>query len=410
MTRPRILVLSSLYPAPAEPKAGVFVRERMSRVARHLPLCVVSPRPYFPGQELIRRLRPRYRPPAPTQQVQAGTTVDYPRFFALPGLLRCRDGLAMARAIRPLLTRMRDDFDIIDAHFAYPDGYAATLVGRWLAKPVTITLRGTEVPHARVPCKRRRMIEALTGASRIFSVSASLKQHAESLGIPGEKIQVVGNGVDTHRFYPSDRAAARRRLGIPDEAQVLITVGGLCERKGFHRVIELLPRLRERFPNLHYVVVGGASAEGDWGARLRAQVAALGLGEVVHFTGPLPPEELKAPLSAADCFVLSSRNEGWANVILEAMACGLPVVATDVGGNREVVADERLGRIVPFGDSNALYDALAEALERPWEREAIIAYAAANGWEHRVEQLVSAFNELMVDRIPSSSHACSRRR
>jgi teichuronic acid biosynthesis glycosyltransferase TuaC len=179
---------------------------------------------------------------------------------------------------------------------------------------------------------------------------------------------------------------------------VLISVGGLVERKGFHRVIECLPSLRERFPGLQYLVVGGASAEGDWGARLRELVTYLKLDDVVRFLGSIAPAELKVPLSAADVFVLATRNEGWANVFLEAMACGLPVVTTDVGGNAEVVSDPELGTIVPFGDGEALRNALERALQTNWDRQRILAYAQANSWEQRVGVLVSNFQSLATDK------------
>jgi glycosyltransferase involved in cell wall biosynthesis len=115
---------------------------------------------------------------------------------------------------------------------------------------------------------------------------------------------------------------------------------------------------------------------------------------VVHFLGHVPPDALNVPLSAADVFVLATRNEGWANVFLEAMACGLPVVTTDVGGNREVVCHPELGIVVPFGDPAALESALREALARDWDREAIVAHARANSWDSRIDTLVAAFRPL----------------
>lgn len=395
-SRPPIVVFSTLFPHPGQPNAGVFIRERMFRVGERLPIVVVAPLPWFPLQRSIRRFRPHFRPEAPAHEVQRGVEVYHPRFFSVPGLFKSLDGFFMALGSRALMRRLRNERGIaaLDAHFAYPDGYAASLLGRWLNIPYTITLRGTEVPHGRDPRKRRRMLAALQGAARVFSVAESLKRHVMSLGADGANIQVVGNGVDSAKFAPLDRRAARAELNLPEDARVLITVGGLVERKGFHRVIELLPALRREFPKLHYLIVGGAGAEGDWGPRLKAQVAELGLQDVVHFLGAMPAEELRRPLSAANVFVLATRNEGWANVILEAMACGLPVVATDVGGNHEVVCREELGAIVPFGDAAALQSALRDALRRPWNREAIMAYARDNDWSKRVAVLVDEFTAL----------------
>jgi glycosyltransferase involved in cell wall biosynthesis len=401
-----LVVFSTLFPSAARPGAGLFIRERMFRVAQHRPLAVVSPQPWFPGQSLIRLWRPGYRPQAPALEVQQGIRVYHPRFLAVPGFMRRLDGWSMALGSVLLLRRLRaEGARLIDAHFAFPDGEAAVRLGRWLGLPVTVTLRGTEVPHSRNPAVRPRLARTLKAAARVFSVSASLRRLALELETPAEKTEVVGNGVDTGVFQPVDRAAARFRVGLPEHAKVLISVGGLVERKGMHRVIDCLPALLGRHPELHYLVVGGASPEGDLRAELEAQVARLGLTGRVHFLGEIPPEELKWPLSAADVFVLATRNEGWANVFLEAMACGLPVVATDVGGNAEVVCRPELGTIVPFGDAAALQQALDDALGRDWERAAILAYAQANQWDRRVAQLLRAFESLLDESAAAAQAA-----
>jgi teichuronic acid biosynthesis glycosyltransferase TuaC len=404
---PRLLVLSSLFPSPPRPTAGVFIRERMFRVAAHLPIVVMSPQAWFPGQGLIRILRPGYRPSAPRCEQQQGITIYRPRFLAIPGMLRWLDGFSMGMCCYLTARRLRQQrgVNLIDAHFAYPDGEAAMWLGRWLDLPVTITLRGTEVRHSRQAKLRQRMTKALCAASRVFSVSDSLRQLALSLGVADDKTQVVGNGVDLECFQRMDPHDARQKLGLPLKVPLLISVGALVERKGMHRVIDCLPELLKDHPDLHYVVVGGASPEGDIRAALDAQVARLDLTERVHFLGSLAPNELKWPLSAADVFVLATRNEGWANVFLEAMACGLPVVTTDVGGNAEVVYRAELGSIVPFDDPAALQAALHGALNHTWDRNALRAYAVANGWDDRVTTLVREFYRLVAAHTHSPAYA-----
>jgi len=397
--QPRLLVYSSLFPSAARPGAGLFIRERMFRVAARFPMVVVSPVPWFPLQGLIRRWKPWFRPETTRHEQQQGIDVYYPRFLSFPGVLKSLDGLFMALGSLSLLWQLRRTFrfNLIDAHFAFPDGDAATLLGRWFRVPVTITLRGTEVPLARYRLRRRRMLLALRRASRIFAVADSLKRHVTALGAPEYKILVVGNGVDISKFYPLPQVDAREHLQLPENVPTLISVGGLVERKGFHRVIEVLTALREDFPELQYLVVGGPGPEGDWQARLKQQVIELGLQDAVRFLGSMPGEQLKLPLSAANVFVLATRNEGWANVFLEAMACGLPVVTTGVGGNAEVVCRPELGTIVPFGDSGALERALREALKKNWSREKILAYARDNAWEKRVDVLAQEFKQLLAE-------------
>lgn len=390
---PRILVFSSLFPSPAEPGAGLFIRERMFRVAQHLPMVVVAPRPWFPGQGLIRLFRPHFRPPAPRFEIDEGIEIHRPRFLSLPGLCKWADGrlmaLGAARTIRRLKRRL--GIDMIDAHFLYPDGYAATRIARELDLPCTVTLRGTEPRMAADRKLRTRLIQAAKEATRLFAVAGSLARVAEDLGAPSEKIRVIGNGVDSQRFRPHDRAAARAELEIPEDAPVLISVGTLVERKGFHRVIDCLPGLQAKYPNLRYLIVGGSGPEGDWSDQLRERVQRRNLGTSVQFLGHRSPDELPRILSAADVFVLATANEGWANVFLEAMACGLPVVTTDVGGNREVVADERLGTVVALDDPAALESALGHALQTEWDRESIRSYAEANDWNQRVTTLLREF-------------------
>ena len=391
-----IMVLSSLFPSRVRPSAGLFVRERMFRVAQQRPLFVVSPVPWFPLQGLVRRWKPDYRPQPEFCEEQRGICVYYPRYLALPLLLRRLDGRMMALGVYWAMRRGKlPEFDLIDSHFSYPDGRAASLLRAWTGKPACITLRGTEVPHSTHPTLLAAMQRAWRGVDRLFAVSDSLKQLAVAHGVPASKVEVVGNGVDSERFHPLARSDARQQLGLADQGPVLITVGGLVERKGFHRVIECLPALLERHPALIYLVVGGASPESNWEPQLRQQVQDLQLQDRVRFLGPVAPDELYRPLSAANLFVLATRNEGWANVLLEAMACGLPVVATDVGGNREVVANPELGSIVPFGDRIALTQAIDAGLHKHWNVAEIVRYAQRNSWQDRVERLAKEFDHLM---------------
>lgn len=396
---PRLLVFSSLYPSQVRPNAGVFIRERMRHVAEHCPIVVVSPVPWFPFQALLRFLKPDYRLQPSLHEHQEGIDVYFPRFLAFPGIGRSWDGFSMALCSAHLLRRLQTSFafDVIDAHFAYPDGYAATWLGKWFKRPVTITLRGTEVPLSRIPSRRRRLLRALQSATRVFAVADALKRHVVSLGADEDKIEVIGNGIDVAKFSPIDKQRAREALSLPSDAKVMISVGGLVDRKGYHRVIEMMPDLLKKHPDLIYLIVGGASPEGNNRAQLEQQVKVLSLAEHVRFFGAMPSDALFAPLSAADVFVLATANEGWANVFLEAMACGLPVVTTDVGGNREVVCEDYLGALVPLGDARALTQAIDDALTRDWNRQAIMAYAADNAWDKRVAQLLAAFN-LMVKR------------
>jgi len=235
----------------------------------------------------------------------------------------------------------------------------------------------------------------LRRAARIICVSASLAEIARKLGAGEDKIRVIPNGVDTMRFRLLDRTESRQKLGLSENVTVLLSVGGLVERKGYHRIIEIIPKLKRIFKDVVYVIVGGSSAEADFFVRLSKLVNNLGLGGMVRFEGTKPPDKLPVYYSAADLFVLATSNEGWANVFLESMACGTLVVTTNVGGNSEVVTGKELGTIVPFGDSEALLKAISGALSRNWDREALIEYASGQGWEKVAGEVISVFEEVM---------------
>lgn len=385
----RILVFSYIFPSAARPSAGLFVRERMFRVGKRAFVVVVAPQPWFPFQGLLRLLRPDFRNMSVPRELDAGVEVFRPRYFSVPGILKGFDGLFLAISVYPVVRRIarKHRITLIDAHYGYPEGYAATLLGRWLKIPVSVTFRGKEEVQA-ASALQRPLRKAVARASRVISVSDALRKVALGLGaIPGNTV-VVGNGVDLSKFSRQNKSECRKTLGLPQDAKVLISVGALSERKGFHRVIECLPAVCHNYPDLCFLAVGAGGPEGDMSTALQEQVRSLGLGERVRFLGHVAPEALKVLYSAADVFVLATRYEGWANVFLEAMACGLPVVTTDVGGNREVVADGTLGSTVPFGDPQLLTRALLEALATTWNRQAIVDYARTFSWERRIDELM----------------------
>jgi teichuronic acid biosynthesis glycosyltransferase TuaC len=382
----RILVLSSVFPNPKQPTFGTFVHARAARMAARHETIVVAPIPWFP---LNRLFRGAACSGIPRIESQATLTVHHPKALSVPGVLKALDGIFYFLSVLPTVARIRRRFrfDVIDAHFAYPDGLAAWLLGKVFRCPVTVTLRGTIVPLSRYRLRRMQIRWVLAGVNRIFSVSDSLKAVAVGLGIPGDKIRVIPNGVDTARFGPGSSIEARRALGLAPDRRILLSVGTLSPRKGHQRVLEVLPRILAAHPDLLYVVLGGPGVEGDTGPLLERLIAQHGLREHVRLLGAQPHEEVPRWLAAADLFCLATSNEGRANVILEALACGVPVVTTDVGGSREVIADGMDGLLVPAGDPDALTGALLRALSMDWDREAIVRRSAGRTWEQTVDDL-----------------------
>lgn len=393
-TQHRLLVFSSLFPSAAAPTAGTFIRERMFRVAQRLPLVIVAPQPWSPLDWLVRLFRRSFRPSAAVYEVMDGIPVYRPRYVSVPGIMKRLDGRLMAAGAWPVVRRIQQDFrpTLVDAHFLYPDGYAATLLAKRLSVPVTITIRGSKdewlIGTSREPFLRK----ALERATKLFAVSEALKRDvAVRLGQPAAKVAVIGNGVDLARFSRVDRSEARARLGIDAAARVVIGVGALNERKGFHRVIPLLPALRVTVPNLLYLIVGGGTTQADLRGSLEKLAKEHGVEDIVRFCGPQPQDKLKWYFGASDVFALATAHEGWANVFLEAMACGLPVITTDVGGNAEVVRGPEYGTLVPYWDPVGFSAALLEALQRSWDSDRIAGFAAGNEWTQRIDQLLAEF-------------------
>lgn len=369
----------------------------MRYVSARAEVRVVAPVPVSPLDPFARMLKPGFRPALPGTEKQGELTVDHPPFLCFPSVFKTADGFMYFASLLARLKRLRKEFpfDLIDSHFVYPDGVAAAFFSKRLGVPFTVTLRGTEVPYSKSPTRRIQMQWVLRRAARIICVSASLAEIARKLGAGEDKIRVIPNGVDTMRFRPLDRTESRQKLGLSENATVLLSVGGLVERKGYYRIIEIIPKLKRIFKDVVYVIVGGSSAEGDFSVQLSKLVNSLGLGGMVRFEGTKPPDKLPVYYSAADLFVLATSNEGWANVFLESMACGTPVVTTDVGGNREVVSGKKLGTIVPFGDSEALLKAISDALSHKWDRETLAEYASGRSWENVADEVISVFEEVM---------------
>ena len=389
----RVLVVSSTFPSSTQPTRGVFVRERIRRLGRRCEVVVVAPVPWFPLNRLIRKERAA----VPSVEHQDGLTVYHPRFFSVPRYGKFLDGVFCYLSLLRFTRRLRRSFpfEIIDAHFAFPDGLAATLLAKTLSCPVVVTLRGTIVRLSGYPLHRPQLRWVLRHADRVTAVSESLAGVAVGLGLPRERVRVIPNGVDTRKFMPMDRIQARRLAGLPEHRKIMLTVAGIYEGKGQHTVVDILPSLREKYPDLLYVLVGNSRPGEQYRRRLTEAIWRLGLNDHVLIAGPQPHADLARWFSAADVSVLATQSEGWPNVLLESLACGTPAVATRVGGTSEIVRDGQDGALVPYDDPEALGQAIARALDRPWDRSALVQRARAFDWADSVENALDELNQAL---------------
>jgi glycosyltransferase involved in cell wall biosynthesis len=298
--------------------------------------------------------------------------------------------LLLALASLGLLRRLiREgfDFDLIDAHYFYPDGVAAALLARWLGKPLLITARGSDVNLIAQHALPRRMIRwAANRADAVIGVSAALVEVLGALGVETRKLHVVRNGVDLERFKPWPGDETRLALQVTG-GPVLLSVGNLVVNKGHDLVIDAMVLLKRSHPDIRLIIVGSGAEQ----ARLMAHVRAQGVAQHVTFAGAVPNEELAGWYSVADALVLASSREGWPNVLLEAMACGTPVVATRVGGIPEVVTHPHAGVIAEQRTAAGIAQALANLLSRPVTRAQVRSHAETFGWESTSQKQATLF-------------------
>ena len=389
----KVLVVSTMFPNRAQPVHAVFVRNRVSRVAERCDVRVLSPIPWFPFGGLLKRYR--HRRSIPRRDEFEGLRAEYPRFLSIPAILKPLDGVFLFLSVWWAARRIRKefDFDLIDAHLAYPDGYGCALLAKLLGKPLVITLRGHDVNDVpKYPLRRRQVSFALRTASRVIGVADALRRKAVELGCEESKSDVVSNGVDGELFSPVDRAAARRELGLPPERRIVLGVGHLVERKGFHLLVEALHLLQQRGQdNAFLVIVGGPGEEGNYLPVIQERIRSLGLEDSVHLAGAQLNSTLRTWYNSADVFCLASSKEGWANVLLESLACGTPGVATDVWGTPEVISSDEYGLLVER-DPQSIADGLEAALTRDWDRNAISEYALGHTWDRVADRVLDNFS------------------
>ena len=376
----RVLTLSTLFPDAVRPRLGPFVERQTLGLAAHpsVELNVAAPLglPPFPLDQ-----HPHYRrfKAVPKQEIWKGLTVHRPRFKHLPGTSGRFDAGALARRLVPLLTNIRRTFafDVIDAEFFFPDGPAAVALGRHFGVPVSIKARGADIHlWGQSLATAAQVRSAGSAADGLLAVSQALKADMVRMGMPEDRITVHYTGVDLERFAVVDRAAAKRRLGI--SGPLVVAVGALIPRKGQALLVEALPHLRDA----GLVLIG----EGEDRARLQQQAHALGVADCLRLTGNLPHGEIADWLAAADVMALPSASEGLANALVEALACGTPIVITDAGGAREVLQNDTAGRIVARTAAGVL-GGIEEVLANPPARDACRKIAERFTWERNTDAL-----------------------
>ncbi|MCE5276586.1 MAG: glycosyltransferase [Planctomycetaceae bacterium] len=395
----RVLSFSSCFPSTPAPSEGIFVFDRLKAISAHASLRVVHPVACCPLMGPIRR-------PAglPESEALDGLPVWHRYYPYVPGVLKRFDGWFYYRGLRRWVARRCRNWqpDILDAHFAWPDGVAVSLLARSLGLPYVITLRGTINPRKEIPCFRARMAPALRCAGAVISVSGPMAETAIEMGAAPERVHVIPNGVDAEAFQPCPRDAARLRLGLDPRRQTLVCVASLKAPKGQRDLLHAAADLASR-PMI--VLVGPPAAGAGYVQSLRTLAGRLGMSERLKIISAVPRQEVVDYFNAADLTVLPSHSEGCPNVLLESLACGTPPVATAVGGVAQIIRDGDNGLLAPPGNPAALAVALEQALARPWDRAQLRQSVIARSWAVVAEEVTQVFSEA----ISRSRHCDSGR-
>ncbi|MES2269275.1 MAG: glycosyltransferase [Pseudomonadota bacterium] len=378
----RVLMLSTLFPDISRPNFGVFV-ERQARELASRPeayVTVVAPIgiPPWPLSNAD-----HYQPLTrlPEKERWRDLTVYRPRFPILPKIGGRFNVATMTHAIMPLIRRLHGErpFDVIDASFFYPDGPVAANIAKALGIPFSVKARGADIHHwGHAPATRKAVLRAGTQAAGLLAVSGAMKRSMVALGMDPDKIAVHYTGVDLDRFAIMDRAAAKSELDLA--GPVVLSVGALIPRKGQDLLICALPSL----PDVTLILIG----EGPERGNLQSLAERLGVADRVGILGAVPHDRLPQFLAAADVMALPSASEGLANAWVEALACGAPIVISDVGGARELVDRPEAGRIVGR-EPTEIAAAVRELIDNPPDREATRETALRFTWKANGDALLA---------------------
>lgn len=376
----KILFASHLYPHPAAPLQGTFVSELANAMAVHAPLSVIAPVTWLPGSRVGRLVPQRRR--------EGAVEVHHPhRWYFPPPLrhLRWRAHLAALRA-----AGMDGPWTVIHSHWIDPDAYA---VSRWEGSRgalLVATIHGHAALGLGTLGRPSPVIgRALLKMDHVVAVSNELKSIlVEEFGLAEDRVSVVFNGVDPRKFCRRDREMARRKLGLPLNRRVVLSVARLSREKRHDLLLDAVSCCPVQDFQVH--LIGGGPLAGV----VREKIHRAGLENRVFLEGGVAHADLPDWFAAADLFCLSSAHEGCPVVIHEALACGLPMVSTRVGAVPDLLGPE-VGVLCSPNDAAALAEALSTALGRSWDPEAIARQGAHHSWDGVSRRLLSLYARLI---------------
>ena len=389
----RILFVTELWP----PHGGSFILDQVKAIAPFVSATVAVLAPHPPGFSRYRNRRFRFgdKPAAP--ELTDDIPVYYLCYRTIPELGKYLNSIQAFRALARFLRHHRERFDLIHAHFAYTAGFAAVRAGRSLGLPAIVTAYGSDI---NVYAKRtpKNLVAAsftiwgLRHATALTALSHDLATKIETLGVSGRKITVIPLGISETTFFPrGDKSTLRRQLQLPDNGHLFLFVGNWVPVKGLTFLFEALAQVCQKLPTAQLVMIGHGVLE----SFLQQQAQQLGIAKKIIWAGPKAHAEIPLWMSAADFLVLPSLSEGYGLVVLEALACGTPVIASRVGGIPEILVSSDFGIMVPPRNSEALAQAILDAAGKNWDQTKLAAYARANTWSERAQRFLKVYQNVI---------------
>ena len=394
MKRLKILMLTRLYPSQAFPGFGTFSMERAKALAEHADVRVMVPTPYFPSWLPGREEWKKWASVEREGKLPAEIRVTYPRYVSIPGSATWFQGVAMAHSVSRELALNYEGWqpDVIDGHFVFPDGYAAMRLGQAIDAPMVVTCHGSDLRlYPDIPIAGAMTRKTLRSANRIVSVSSDLMRRSIELGCPSERAVFLTNGVDPAKFLVRSQAVCRMKLGLPADRKIGVYVGYFIDRKDQSLILRALSEIRKQGEQPPLVVLVG---EGPNRQRLQDEVAHLGLAGDVIMAGQRSHDEVALWMGAADWLLLSSSSEGWATVYFEAMACGRPVITSNVSSAKDAINQPSYGIVVEPRTPEAFATAMMNASRRQFDPQTIRAYAETHSWRLWADHAMEIFNSV----------------
>lgn len=384
----RIIIITNLYPNLLEPNRATFNRSQFRELAQYCDLKIIAP---IAWTDRLANWANK-KGSIPQQEFIDTIEVFHPTYFFPPKVFRPIYGLCYWLSIFGTFTKINKKFnaDVIFATWAFPDAYAAAIISKRSKLPLITKIHGSDIHSIKGSLRGRFTTWALDNSGKVVSVSNDLANQVHKMGISPNKTMTLYNGVDEQIFAPSNKRKARLQLNIHSDNKILLYVGNLKKVKGADLLADTIAILRSTHSNIHLYIIG----QGVLKSHIEKQLNVLNITSSVSFLGMLSQEQISSWMNAADLLVIPSRNEGVPNVMLEAMSCGLPVVATKVGGIPEIIRQGVTGTLCEAPISKLLAEALANSLETKWNPSSIIEIAGQYTWKNNTKRLLEQFEAI----------------